>query len=130
MPVVLIAVFPASWQRLLLDKLTGGLDSPETKRTLEQLAAIKGLAISKKVALRMTGTVCEETVAERQDTGVDYTELQKALKQLAGGFIKKKVEEKVVPGQDEPVFRYIYDVKSLRVESVRDNEFDVPASDS
>lgn len=118
---------PGELARFLLDKLTGGLDSPETKRTLEQLAAIKGLAISKKVELRMTGTVCEETVAAKQDTGVDYTDPQKALKQLAGGFIKKKVEEKVIPGKDEPVFRYIYDVKSLSVESVRDSEFDVPA---
>ena len=118
---------PGELARLLLDKLTGGLDSPEAKRTLEQLAAIKGLPISKKVELRLTGTVCETAVAEKQDTSVDYTDPQKALKQLAGGFLKKKVEEQVVPGKEEPVFRYIYDVKSLSVESVRDAEFEVPA---
>jgi hypothetical protein len=112
---------------MLLNYLRGLMDNPETKRALEKLAQIDGLPVSTKVEFNVKGNACAEEKTVEKEAAIDYTDPQKALQQLAGGFMKKKAEESFAPGADEPLFRYVYEMTGLSIKPVRDSAFEVPA---
>ena len=46
---------------------------------------------------------------------------------MLGGFFSKKAKEYVEPKPGDPLFRYIYEVKSVKLNQERDSTFEIPA---
>lgn len=92
-----------------------------------ELSEIQGFPVSIKLEWLTEANTCPDVSSTAEESeSIDYLDPKAALNKLAGGFLKKKVEQKFRPTFDEPIFRYIYDVTSSQIMDVRDSTFEVP----
>jgi hypothetical protein len=90
----------------------------------KQLAKIQGYPISTRIEWRVDGNACaeKESAAPARETRTDAASI---VSGLAAGMLGGKKSEK--PG-DTPILSFTIEVKSLKVEPVRDSVFTVPAN--
>lgn len=99
---------------------------------VDKLNALQGYPVSIKLNWYSQSNACPEARQEsaESDSSVDYSDPAAALGSLATGFLKKaakkRVAAKFTPSPDEPIFTYIYDVKSSQLSDEHDSIFQIP----
>lgn len=93
----------------------------------QEMTKIKGYPISIKMELYSDSKACPEPKEEKQKAKFDVNDPVNSAKDMVGGFFSKKAEEYVAPKEGEPLFRYIYEVKSVNLNQERDSTFELPA---
>ncbi len=104
-------------------------DNDMIKRVSDEFSKIKGYTVSSKLEISASGNACkepEDTQQAREDS-TDFSDPMGAAKKLAGSFFKKQAEKKVMPSENEPVARIVYEITSMQIESIHDSMFNVPS---
>ncbi|MDP2561088.1 hypothetical protein [Psychrobium sp. 1_MG-2023] len=109
---------------------TGDMDNQEHQFNGEigrKLAQIKGYPISIKLEWNQKLEACKE---QRSSTSgpIDYTQnISDIGSQMLGSLVEKGKETLMEAWMKDPVIRYVYEIKSVSIEQVRDSKFQVPA---
>ena len=113
---------------MALAAFTGDIEKTEDhalNADTSALAAIPGYPVSIKLEWNTERNTCP--APKEAESELDWSDPKSALGGLASGFAKKTVKNKFWPKPDEPILRYIYDVKSSDIQDIADNEFQVPS---
>ena len=116
----------------VLTGFSGDIEKDEDKQkvrdVLSKLSIIKGYPISMKVEWFADENEClEKQEPEEKEDGIDFSDPEEALKDIVGGLFKKSIEKKFQRNPEEPILRYILEVKNISMESVNDGKFEVPS---
>jgi hypothetical protein len=103
-------------------------DKTWNTRAAREFAKVKGYPISIKMEWFLDAQACRDPKPEKTEKpGFDVTDPLGSLGKMAGDSAAKAVEQRFTPKPDEPMLRYVYEVKELAVKPVRDGVFEVPA---
>ena len=93
----------------------------------KKLASIQGYPISIKLEWVRKSEACQEEKAA-VSSSLDVTGgLEDMGKQLLGNLAKKGSDKLLENWKKEPLVRYVYEIKSVSMQDVRESAFDVPA---
>lgn len=93
----------------------------------KELNKLKGYPISIKTEWYARGNACEEQKEiEKRDSGFDITDPAGAIGKMAGGFLKRKAEQKLKRDESAPLIRYVYEVTDVAIAPQQDSVFEIP----
>lgn len=125
-------IIPADAARLISSYIASSLNAGDYNAFLDagrQLEKIKGYPILTNLAWNMAGNACAPKEAENKPSrSSPPTSSGGLVSGLAGMFAEKKTEEAMKGGDNDPILSFTLEVKSLKVEPVRDSMFTVPAN--
>ena len=126
-------ILPAEAAKLISAYLASSLKSGDLNAFLEagkQMEKIKGYPISTHLSWNMEGNACapKETkqTADKSSDKSNPTSPGELVSGLAGMFAEKKTEETMKQAGAEPILSFTVEVKTLKIEPVRDSVFTVP----
>jgi len=104
-----------------------GKDNTKKKNKSTELGKIKGYPISIKMELYSSSKACPEPKEEEKKAEFDANDPLNSAKNMLGGYFSKKATEKMSPKEGKPLFRYIYEVKSVDLNKEHDSIFEIPS---
>lgn len=126
-------ILPADAAKLISIYLANSLKPGDLNAFLEagkQMEKIKGYPISTHLAWDMQGNACApkeaKQTADRSSGKSNPTSPGELVSGLAGMFAQKKTEESMKESAGEVILSFTVEVKSLKIEPVRDSVFTVP----
>ena len=91
-----------------------------------KLARIKGYPLSIDLNWYVQGNACPDDSGQTADAAGAATDPTGALESMAGKLFGNAVKSHFEPKADKPVFHYLFQVQSAKVEPVHDSVFEVP----
>jgi len=113
-----------------LSAFSGGTSKDNKKwqnKVTRELSKVKGYPMSIKVEWYLDRKACIEAKAAPKKEKLDWSNPLAAIKQSTSDMIGKEAEKMFMPNPKEPIFRYVYEVTSIKVEPVHDSVFEIPA---
>jgi hypothetical protein len=120
-------IVPADASRLMLGYLSSlsPADRAAFMRAGKQLEQIKGYPIQSKMEWSLDGNACAPKESQSQQRSQQPADLAGQAAAALGGLFSKKDDAK---DAKKPILSFSTEVKSLKVEPVRDSVFTVPAN--